>query len=139
MRKVALLLTLAVLVPLTGCNALGGGATATPTATETPTATATATPVEGTSLDYDGDALTLANTTDQRVTGVTDLADGTEVTVRLRASGDSPFLHTDTATVENGTFAATFDLSNVPADTNFVATVTADEVVAETDGEVVAA
>lgn len=45
------------------------------------------------------------------VTGVTDLPAGSEVTVRMLATGEQPFLETRTATVSyGGTFRAVFDL-----------------------------
>jgi PGF-CTERM protein len=47
---------------------------------------------------------------DQNITGETTVAPGTELTVRARATGQSPFLKTATATVaEDGSFAAAFD------------------------------
>lgn len=67
-------------------------------------------------------SLELANGTAQRVTATTDLEPGSRVTVRLVSTGASPFLRTTrTVVTANGTFGATFNLSNVPADTSFEA------------------
>jgi len=67
-------------------------------------------------------SLELANGSAQRVTGETDLAPGSRVTVRLVSTGASPFLRTTrTVVTENGTFGVAFDLSNVPADESFEA------------------
>ena len=67
-------------------------------------------------------SLELANGSAQRVTGQTDLAPGSRVTVRLVSTGASPFLRTTrTVVTENGTFGVAFDLSNVPAGESFEA------------------
>lgn len=50
------------------------------------------------------------------VEGETDLADGANVTVRVTAEDDSPFLHSATDAVEDGTFAATVDLTGAEPD-----------------------
>lgn len=138
-QKTALLLVLAVLLPLAGCNALAGG-TATPsaTATDSPTDSPTPTPREGTYLRYDGDAVTVESAAGQELAGETDLPDGSELAIRLRASGDNPFLKSKQVTVEDGSFAATFDMSEVPAGTEFEITVRHDgSAVAEASGDVV--
>lgn len=73
---------------------------------------------------HDGDRLTVEPAAGQTIEGRTDLANGTTVSVRLRSSGENPFLVTRSATVDrSGTFSATFDLSGVPAGTTFRATV----------------
>lgn len=62
----------------------------------------------------DGEELDLKAHENSTVTGTLDGAAGTEVSVRLRSSGDSPYLKSDTATVdEDGRFEARFDLSHV--------------------------
>lgn len=81
------------------------------------------------SFTSDGTTLTVSNTSDATISGETSLEAGAEVNVRIRSTNGAsdPFLHTDTATVaEDGTFTATFDLSNVPANTSFVATARSD-------------
>jgi PGF-CTERM protein/surface glycoprotein (TIGR04207 family) len=78
---------------------------------------------------------------DQNITGTTSLAPGTEVSVTARATGDAPFLLSQDAIVQpDGTFAATFDFSNVSAGQNFTvdASGTYDED-PEIDGQVAAA
>jgi PGF-CTERM protein len=78
---------------------------------------------------------------DQNITGTTSLAPGTEVSLTARATGDAPFLLSQDAIVQpDGTFAATFDFSNVSAGQNFTvdASGTYDED-PEIDGQVAAA
>jgi len=66
------------------------------------------------------DVVRVRATEGQNVTGTTSLAPGTEITVAARSTGDSPFLTSSDAVVSpNGTFAATFDFSNVSAGQNF--------------------
>jgi hypothetical protein len=94
------------------------------TATTRPTTTVS---VEGTTLVYQGDVLELEAAPGQTVHGETRLDAGTEVTVRLRSTGEEPFLETAEATVtEYGTFEATFDLSDVSPGTGFEASVRGD-------------
>ncbi|WP_135365593.1 BGTF surface domain-containing protein [Halosimplex halophilum] len=93
-----------------------------------------------TTLDYDGDALTLEPASDRSIAGETDLPAGTEVTIRLRSAGDSsPFLKSAAATVtEDGRFSAAVNMSAVPAGSTFEVTVRHDgDTVATADGEVV--
>lgn len=69
---------------------------------------------------YDGERLTLEPALDQVVRGETDLERGTELSVRLRSTGENPFLRSATATVDDdGAFEATFDMSDVPSGTTF--------------------
>ncbi|MEF8915351.1 DUF7282 domain-containing protein, partial [Natronomonas sp.] len=78
-------------------------------------------------------------TEDAEISGTTTVAPGTEMTVRARATGDSPFLNTAPATVDaNGSFAGTFDFSDVNEGQNFTATITSQgfEDNAETPGQV---
>jgi PGF-CTERM protein len=70
------------------------------------------------------DAVEVESDSDQMISGETSLAPGTEITVRARASGDNPFLKTETARVNaDGTFSATLNFSNVAEGTNFTASV----------------
>lgn len=65
----------------------------------------------------DGEELELKAHANATVTGTLDAPAGTEVTVRLRSSGDSPYLKSNTATVdEDGRFDAEFDLSHVESE-----------------------
>lgn len=83
----------------------------------------------GTTVVTEGDALALDAAADQTIRGRTDLAAGTELIVRMRSTGQNPFIRSVDVTVgEDGTFAATVDLSNVPGDASF-------EVVVIHDGE----
>ncbi|WP_436923446.1 BGTF surface domain-containing protein [Halosimplex amylolyticum] len=93
-----------------------------------------------TTLDYEGDALTLESAPNQTVTGETDLAVGTNVTVRLVSSGgSSPFLKSARTTVtEDGRFRTAVNMSTVPPGTEFEVTVRHDGAQIENaDGEVV--
>ncbi|MFC6862312.1 BGTF surface domain-containing protein [Halomicroarcula sp. GCM10025817] len=77
----------------------------------------------------------------QVVSGETTLSPGSELTVRLRSNNASnPFLKQDTTRVlQNGTFAATFDMSPVPANTSVNLVVHSDgETLVERDTRVVA-
>lgn len=79
-------------------------------------------PIANASFDPANGSLHVVNATGQRLTGETDLAPGTPVTVRLVSTGSSPFLRVaETAVTENGTVGATFDLAAVPAGTPFEA------------------
>lgn len=65
----------------------------------------------------DGEELALKAHPNSTVTGTIDAPAGTEVTVRLQSSGDSPYLKSNTATVEaDGRFEAEFDLSHVESE-----------------------
>ncbi|MFB6173301.1 MAG: BGTF surface domain-containing protein [Halobacteriales archaeon] len=95
---------------------------------------------DGTTIDYEGDRLTLAALPNETVSGEAALPAGTELTVRLASeSSASPFLVQETATVaENGTFAAPVDLVGVANGTRFSVTVRHDgETVATAPGIVV--
>ncbi|WP_123539354.1 BGTF surface domain-containing protein [Halosimplex salinum] len=107
----------------------------------------TAVPVDGTddvddhntTLDYDGETLTLEAGPNQSVAGETDLDPGTNVSVRLRSTGGNPFLVTSTATVaEDGRFDAEFNMTAVSPGATFEVTVRHDDDrIATADGEVV--
>lgn len=90
------------------------------------TVSTTFTAVNGTaSFDVDGGALTVENAPDATVGGTSAFAAGTELEVTLRSEGgQSPFVERETATVAaNGTWEATFDLSDRPDDGTFTAVV----------------
>jgi hypothetical protein len=80
----------------------------------------------------------LAAESGQTVSGETDLDPGTEVTVRLRSSGENPFLMQEQVTIdEDGSFEATFDLSGVEPGSPVDATLRADgKTIDEASGEV---
>lgn len=119
-------LVLLALVAMAGCSSLGG---VPGTDTET-----------GPGLVTEGESLTLEPAASQAVEGRTDLAAGAEVAIRLRASGGQPFLKSESTTVENdGTFAATFNMSGVEPGTAFDVTVSHNgTTVIEADGRVAA-
>lgn len=87
---------------------------------------------------HEGDRLTLEPAPEQTIHGVTDLENGTALTVRLRSSGEDPFLRSDAATVDgSGAFEASFDVSGVAEGTTFDVVVTHDtNRILETTGEV---
>lgn len=75
-------------------------------------------------LEYGGDRIELASAPNRTVRGTADLAAGTELEVRLRSSGGSPFLQTDRATVDaEGDFAATFNMSEIRPGAEFTVVV----------------
>jgi len=67
---------------------------------------------EGTTIDHEGDALSLSAGPAQQISGQTALAAGTDVTVRVNLSNTStPLLRQQTVTVgDDGRFAATVDV-----------------------------
>lgn len=70
-----------------------------------------------TRLDTGGEEVTLRAVSDQEIRGETTVSEGSTVLVRLRSSGESPFIRRQEATVEEGgVFTVTFDLSDVSAD-----------------------
>ncbi|UVE50482.1 surface glycoprotein [Haloferax larsenii] len=92
---------------------------------------------------FDMDPVNVTNADGQTVTGTTDVAPGTELTIRVKSDGDTQprFLKTATAYVtENNTFSATFDFSEQNVGDTFTVTasgagdVASDE---EVDGNVV--
>jgi len=86
--------------------------------------------------------VTVQNASNQTVSGTTSVAPGTNVTVRARATGDSPFLKTQEVEVhdhgDGGVFHANLDFSDVSTGTNFTLTVPNQgfEDNVETDGRV---
>lgn len=94
-----------------------------------------------TTLDADGDALTVESASGQSIAGETDLPAGTEVTIRLTSTGaTTPFLRSATATVgDDGRFSAAVNMSAVDPGSTFEVTVRHDgDTLAIADGEVVA-
>lgn len=71
----------------------------------------------GTTIDHDGENVTLAAASGQTVSGQTDLDAGSTLELRLASTDASnPFLQTRDATVaENGSFATTLNLGGVAA------------------------
>ncbi|WP_247008534.1 BGTF surface domain-containing protein [Halorientalis litorea] len=117
-----------------------GEATGTVVACEDCEQQATETDGSGTSVVTDGAVLRLSAGPGQTVTGQSDLAAGTVLTVRLRsASASAPFLRSAEATVtDSGTFEATFDLREAQPNTSFEAVVQHDgDRLHETNGVVV--
>lgn len=119
-------LLLVVLVALSGCSAIGGPFD---TGTETDP-----------NLVADGESLTVEPADDQVVAAQTDLEAGTQVAIRLRSSGDQPFLKSQSASVDSdGTASAAFNLSGVEPGSEFDVTVSHDgTAVIEADGRVTA-
>ena len=73
---------------------------------------------------FQGEQLTLGGS-EAQLSGTTNLAPGTEVNLRVQSNSNAnPFLKTATATVnQDGTFNATFDMSGIPQDTEFTASI----------------
>ncbi|WP_459194666.1 BGTF surface domain-containing protein [Halosimplex sp. J119] len=125
-----------------------GGINEEPTADPTPT-NRTGTVAESsrvaeedhnTTLDYDGDKLTVESAIDQKIAGETDLSAGTNVTLRVVSSGGkNPFLKSAIATVsEDGRFTGGFNMTGIPSGTTIEVVVYHDgEQIAVADGEVV--
>jgi PGF-CTERM protein len=112
-RTVALLVLASLLVAGTGAATVTGASSAAQ--------------AENTTVDHGGEAVTLVTDPNATVTGETSLDPGSNLTVRLRSTGESPFLLTDeTAVREDGRFTATFDLSEMPDGANATLTVRAD-------------
>lgn len=75
-------------------------------------------------VEHQGDELELAAAPNRTLRGTADLAAGTELEVRLRSSASSPFLKTASTTVaDDGTFAVTFDMSQLEPGTEFTVNV----------------
>ncbi|ELZ78229.1 hypothetical protein C455_11118 [Haloferax larsenii JCM 13917] len=92
---------------------------------------------------FDMDPVNVTNAESQTITGTTDVAPGTELTIRVKSDGDTQprFLKTATAYVQtDGTFSATFDFSEQNVGDTFTVTVSGAGDVAsdeEIDGNVV--
>lgn len=81
-------------------------------------------PAPSASIEHDGSAVTLHPQSEQVVSGTVDLEAGRNVSVRLRASGSSPFLQSEEVSVrDDSRFTARFDLSGIDAPANATATV----------------
>jgi hypothetical protein len=82
--------------------------------------TGAATTPPNATVDHDGDVLTLEAAHGQTITGTTTLEPGASISLRLRSTGESPFLRTvETTTDENGGFVGQVDLDGVPQGTPF--------------------
>lgn len=124
--------TTALLVLVTLLVAGAGVATAT--------GASSAAQAENATVDYDGESVTLVTGSNATVTGGTSLEAGSNLTVLLRSTGESPFLLTNETTArEDGRFVAAFDLSEVPDGANATLSVRADgEQLAEIPARLVA-
>jgi PGF-CTERM protein/surface glycoprotein (TIGR04207 family) len=72
----------------------------------------------------DTDTIVVRAENNTTITGETSVAPGTEFNVRVRSTGDNPFLLDDDVTVqEDGTFAAEFDFADVSPNTTFTASI----------------
>lgn len=102
------------------------------------TGSVTAPPDNSASLEYEGSRLFLGSTTEEVVDGSTDLPSGSKIAVRLHGSGDQVFLKQRTTTVaENGSFAVSFDLSDIEEGVTFRVAVRHDgERLTYTTGEI---
>jgi len=71
-----------------------------------------------------GDDITVEAASGQTISGTTNVAPGTEVNIRARASGSNPFLKTANGVTvgADGTFSGTFDFSDVSENTTFTVT-----------------
>ncbi len=82
---------------------------------------------ENTTIDHHGEALTLVTERNATVTGETSLDAGTNLDIVVRSSGENPFLVSNETTVrEDGRFAATFDLADMPDGANATLMVRSD-------------
>lgn len=81
----------------------------------------------GTHFVTDGDSLTLEADSEQVVRGESDRPTGTNLSVRLRSDTGAKFIYASQATVdESGEFRTTFDLSGISEETEFNASVRAE-------------
>ncbi|MCL7417412.1 MAG: carboxypeptidase regulatory-like domain-containing protein [Halalkalicoccus sp.] len=81
--------------------------------------------VEVTGDFNDDGVLQVENDENATITGESNAAPGTDVQIRLRATGDDPFLMSQTAEVgEDGAIDSTFDLSEYEAGQNFTVRMT---------------
>ena len=75
-------------------------------------------------IEYDGERLVVEQADERRIAGTSNLENGSQVTIRARSTGGSPFLRSAVATVnEDGSFAATFDFQDVQDGTEFTVSV----------------
>jgi PGF-CTERM protein len=95
-----------------------------PTVTASSVLSAETQTAESATVEYDGGHVSLVNGPNTTVTGTTTLDPGSQVTVRVRSSGASPFIVQETTAVtDDGTFAVTLDLSDAPVVANATVTV----------------
>jgi hypothetical protein len=97
----------------------------------------------GLTIDHEGETVTVANASSQVVSGTADLRAGSELTVRVRSTGDTQprFIKAAGAVVtENGTWGVAFDFSAQSPEDSFLVTVSTENGSARTerDGAVVA-
>ncbi|WP_241430791.1 BGTF surface domain-containing protein [Haloferax elongans] len=92
------------------------------------------------SIVSDGEQVTVTPNDDAAIKGTSNLSADENLSVRVRASGDTEpaFLKTTEVSVgEEGNFTATFDFSDIPANSTFTVTVADDSgTLAEADGVV---
>lgn len=146
LRTVALaaLVVASVLVPVVAAAPAGAMATAgaaDPTGVAPADLGATGEP--GITVDHEGDAVTVANGSQQVISGTADVPVGTELLVRVQSTGDTQprFIKSTNAVVrEDGTWAVTFDFSRQHAGGTFELAVGTENGSMSTtvDGEIVA-
>lgn len=86
----------------------------------------------------DEDVLEVEQNDEASVTGETNVAPGTELEVRHRASGDNAFLKTESVEVQSdGTFEGTFDFGDEDLEVNFTSRLIHDNDLSEVDATVV--
>lgn len=74
-------------------------------------------------FSHDGEVLALPTSSSATVAGEASYGEGVRLTIRLRSTGSSPFLKQTTARVAgDGSFAATFDMSDIEPGTECTAT-----------------
>jgi PGF-CTERM protein len=110
-------------------------ATVAPTVTASSAATAETQSDATATVEYGGDRVSLVNGPNATVSGTTTLDPGSQVTVRVRSSGASPFVvQGATAVADDGTFTVELDLSGAPVGANATVTVVgANETLATVD------
>ncbi|PSQ06802.1 hypothetical protein BRC97_05935 [Halobacteriales archaeon QS_6_71_20] len=97
--------------------------------------------VESPDTSLDSDPVNVTAADGEAISGTTNLAPGTELTIRVRSSEDTQprFFNTQTATVQaDGTFNGTFNFSEQSEGDTFTVSVRSDSELASADGEVVA-
>lgn len=109
--------TIAFAVALAALATLGGVAAANVAGAAPPSTDATA---PNATVDYDGDRLNVEQSAEATISGTTDLAEGSQVTMRVRSSGEQPFLRQQVVNVSaDGSFEATMDFSNIERGVEF--------------------
>lgn len=123
-ETVAFAVALAAVAAVGGVAAASVAAGAPASAADTGSAGAVADAPPNATIDHSGDRLVVEQAADQRIAGTSNLENGSQVTVRARSSGDSPFLRSAVATVNaDGSFATTFDFDSVQVGTEFTVSV----------------